>query len=110
MSLGQNLTLRGPSCDTLDSLKGREPALKGFPIPHTQLPASLLSSQYMEADVVVFLGRGPPELVAEPGTTIHGFEDMKEARFREVTRAPEARQGLQVGVLAESLESHCRRL
>lgn len=35
--LGQNLTLRGPSCDTLDSLKGREPTLKGFPIPHKQL-------------------------------------------------------------------------
>lgn len=64
----------------------------------------------MEADVVVLLGWDPPELVAEPGNIIHGFEDMKEARFREVTRAPEARQGLQVGVLAESLGSHYMRL
>lgn len=49
----------------------KEPTLNGSPVPQEQPLQVFPQSQRTEAEAVVFLGRGPPELVAEPGNSIH---------------------------------------
>ena len=68
---GKTPALRDLSCDAQDSFKEREPTLNGFPVPQEQPLQVFPQSQHAEADAVCSLGRDPPELVAEPGNSIH---------------------------------------